>query len=199
MTHHPKLAALLALALAGVYGAQARSAESVVTAGAIACSIAGWSNDPDPAGLNVRAAPSTTAKIIGRIPPSQAQAGDTYGAEFDIVGSRDGWFLIRNARFADYGGGKGDRVLFRGPGWVFADKVRFLINSADLRSAPSLQAPVVARLRSPDGSSGPDSAIIDHVYGCASDFAEVAVHMSNKPPTRGWATRICSNQVATCP
>jgi hypothetical protein len=187
---------LVAVALAAGHSAVA---QPVVRAGATACSISGWSNDPDPAGLNVRAAPSTIAKVIARIPPSQAQAGDTYAAEFDIVGARDGWVLIRNARFADYGAGKGDRVVFRGPGWVFADKVRFLIDSVDLHRAPSLQSPVVAKLESADGSSGPDSAVIDHVYGCAGDFADVAAHMSGKPPTRGWATGLCSNQVTTCP
>jgi hypothetical protein len=192
MTLNLELAVLLALVLGGTWGPQSAAAEP-------ACSISGWSSDPDPAGLNVRAAPGATARIIGRIPPAKAQAGDTYAAEFDIVGSRDGWFLIRNVRFADDGDGKGDQTVFRGPGWVFADKVRFLINSVDLRRGPSLQSPVVAKLRSPDGSSGPDSAIIDHVYGCAGAFADVAVHMTGRPPTRGWATGVCSNQVTTCP
>jgi hypothetical protein len=190
-------ATLFVVSLVGLAGAQAGSAQPVQ--GATACAISGWSNDPDPAGLNVRAAPSKDARVVARIPPSRAQAGDTYAAEFDIVASRDGWLLIRNARFADYGGGKGDRIVFPGPGWVFADKVRFLINDIDLRGRPSAQSPIVARLSTADGASGPDSAVIDHVYGCAGAFADVAVHMSGKPSTRGWATRICSNQVTTCP
>ena len=179
--------------------ASAAFAQPVQTAGVTACAITGWSGDPDPAGLNVRAAPNKDAKVIGRIPAARDQAGDTYSAEFDIVGSRDGWLLIRNAHFADYGGGKGDQVVFVGPGWVFADKVRFLINSIDLHRSPGADAPVVAKLSARGGASGPDSANIDHVYGCSGAFAEIAVHMEHQSPTRGWATGICSNQVTTCP
>jgi hypothetical protein len=189
--------ALIAAGIAALCASPA-VAQPVQTAGATACAIEGWSADPDPAGLNVRAAPNKDAKVIGRIPAARDQAGDTYSAEFDIVGSRDGWLLIRNAHFADYGDGKGDKAVFAGPGWVFADKVRFLINSIDLRKSPSAGAPVMAKLSARGGASGPDSANIDHVYGCSGDFADVAVHMEHQSPTRGWATRICSNQVTTC-
>jgi hypothetical protein len=193
-----KIFALIAASLAALCAAPA-VAQPVHTTGATACAITGWSSDRDPAGLNVRAAPSKDARVIGRIPAARDQAGDTYSAEFDIVGSQGGWLLIRNAHFADYGGGKGDQVVFAGPGWVFADKVRFLINSIDLHSAASAESSVVARLTNADHSSGPDSANIDHVYGCAGPFTDIAAHMTGKPSTRGWATGICSNQVTTCP
>ena len=133
-----------------------------------------------------------------RVKPRTQASGD-YAAEFDVIGSRDGWFLIRNARFADYGNDKGDQVFLRGPGWVFADKVRFLINGLYLRATASPSSRVVIKLASADGSSGPDSAIIDHVYACAGDVAEVSAHMAGRPSARGWASRICSNQVTTCP
>lgn len=175
----------------------AGAAATVETAGVAACALPGWSNDPDPAGLNIRAAPRADAEIIGRVPPPQAQDGARYAAEFRITGSRDGWFLIAGVSFADYGSGKAGRVLFKGPGWVFADKVRFLINRAAVRSAPADNAPTVAKLQTPD--SGPDSATIDHVFGCSGAFAEVAAHMEGRRPTRGWVTGICSNQVTTCP
>ena len=41
-------------------------------------------------GLNIRAAPRGDAEIIGRVPPHQVQAGDSYAAEFSISGSRNG-------------------------------------------------------------------------------------------------------------
>ena len=189
---------LIAASLAMLLAAPVAAAQPVQTAGATACAIAGWSKDPDPAGLNVRAAPDKDAKVIGRIPAARAQASDTYSAEFDIIGSQGGWLLIRNAHFADYGDGKGNQAVFAGPGWVFADKVRFLINTPELRKAPSAQSPVVVRLASADFSMGPDSATIDHVYGCSGLFADVAAHMAGKPSTRGWVTKVCSNQVTTC-
>lgn len=174
-------------------------AATVDSSGVTACALSGWSNDPDPSGLNIRAAPGTDAEIIGRVPPAKAQAGDSYAAEFRITGSRNGWFLVSRVKFADYGSGKGDRILFGGPGWVFADKVRFLINRAEVRSAPADNAQLVATLRTADGSGGPDSATIDHVFGCSGAFAEAAVHMEGQRQVRGWVTGICSNQVTTCP
>ena len=171
-------------------------AATVDTAGVAACALSGWSNDPDPAGLNIRAAPRADAEIIGRVPQPREKEE---AAEFDIIGSRNGWFLITGVRFVDYYTGKGDRAVFAGPGWVFADKVRFLINNADVRSAPAKDASVLAKLRTPDGASGPDSATIDHVFGCSGAFADAAVHMEGQRPVRGWITNICSNQVTTCP
>jgi hypothetical protein len=185
-------------AAACLLAAPARAA-NVDTSGVTACSLSGWSNDPDPAGLNIRSAPRADAEVIGRVPPARPQGGDSYAAEFDIIGSRNGWFLVRTVKFADYGSGKGDRAVFAGPGWVFADKVRFMINRAEVRGAPDDNAKVVAKLRSADDSAGPDSAFIDHVYGCSGAFAEAAVHMEGQRALRGWVTGICSNQVTTCP
>ena len=177
----------------------AAAAAVVDTTGITACAISGWSDDDDPAGLNVRAAPRADAAVLSRIPPPQSQGGDSYAAEFKIIGSRNGWLLISGVKFADYGNGKGDHVLFAGPGWVFADKVRFLVNRPEVRSAPTATAKVVTRLQTDDHASGPDSAAVDHVYGCSGEFADAGVHMPDQHSTRGWVTGICSNQVTTCP
>ena len=191
--------AVLSIGVAWYLSSATGIAATVDSSGVTACALSGWSNDPDPSGLNIRAAPSTDAEIIGRVPPAKAQAGDSYAAEFRITGSRNGWFLVSRVKFADYGSGKGDRILFGGPGWVFADKVRFLINRAEVRSAPADNAQLVATLRTADGGGGPDSATIDHVFGCSGAFAEAAVHMEGQRQVRGWVTGICSNQVTTCP
>jgi hypothetical protein len=175
-------------------------AATVDTTGVTACALSGWSNDPDPAGLNIRAAPRADAEIIGLVPKPRANVEEA--AEFRIIGSRNGWFLITGVKFVGYYSRDGkDRPVFGGPGWVFADKVRFLINSQSVRSAPADNAPVVAKLwlDKPDHVAGPDSATIDHVFGCSGTFAEATVHMEGQRPTRGWVTGICSNQVTTCP
>ena len=76
--------------------------------------------------------------------------------------------------------------------------MRFLINDPALRAEPQPRAPLVLTLQSPDHTEGPDSATIDHVYGCNGTFAEIEAHMPKGPRKRGWATHICSNQVTTC-
>ncbi len=190
---------ILSVGVAWCLSAGAGVAATVDTTAVTACNFSAWSNDPDPAGLNIRAAPRADAEIIGRVPAPKAQGGNSYAAEFRIIGSRNGWFLISRVKFADYGSGKGDRVLFNGPGWVFADKVRFVINRAEVRGTPAENAGVLARLRTPDGASGPDSATIDHVFGCSGAFADAAVHMEGQRQVRGWVTGICSNQVTPCP
>jgi hypothetical protein len=189
--------AVLTIGMAWLPPSAAAVAGPVDTSGVSFCTLSGWSDDPDPAGLNIRAAPSVNAEVIGRVPRPREDHDEA--AEFDIIGSRNGWFLIKGVKFVDYGSGKGDRAVFAGPGWVFADKVRFLINSADVRDAPAASAKVVARLRSADGASGPDSAKIDHVHGCSGAFVEATVHMDGQRPARGWVTKICGNQVTTCP
>ncbi len=72
--------------------------------GAIPCDIHGWSTDRDPNGLNVRAGPSTKAKVLGTLPPpykfkSKGENVPDGGwlTEFSIIGFKDGWFLIEGA------------------------------------------------------------------------------------------------------
>jgi hypothetical protein len=163
-----------------------------------ACAIEGWVNDKDPAGLNVRAAPGLDAKVIFRIPRPDGADTESDGADFAIIGARAGWLLVRNVKFSDYGSGKGDRPVFKGPGWVFADKVRFEINDSHVYAAPSATARVLASLADAPNGVGPDSAVIDRVWRCSGDFADVTVHLQGKAATRGWVTRICANQVTTC-
>jgi len=193
-----KLSVHAALALAAMTAAKAADID---TAGATRCAMSGWSQDKDPAGLNVRAAPRADAAIVATLPPERRQGHDSYAVEFRIVGSRDGWLLIEKAKIVDYENGKGDRTIFAGRGWVSGAKVGFEINDAELRAAPRDDAPVVARLydnSDPAGSFGPDSAVVDRVFGCDGDYADVLLHMPKGKPMRGWATRICSNQVTTC-
>ena len=193
-----KFSVLAALALA----ATVAHATTVDTTGVTRCQISGWSKDKDPAGLNVRAAPRADAPVIATLPPERRQGHhDTYAVEFRIIGSRDGWLLIEKAKIVDYENGKGDRVIFAGPGWVSGGMVGFEINDANLRAAPSVDAKVIATLMDnsdPDGVTGPDGAAVDRVYGCEGGFADVDVHMPRGQKYRGWAARICSNQVTTC-
>lgn len=61
------------------------------------------------------------------------------------------------------------------------------------RNAADRDAPVILTLEALKMSGRPDSAIIDHVYGCTGDLVDVAVNMPNGPRVRGWRTASAEN------
>jgi hypothetical protein len=76
------------------------------------------------------------APVIGHLPPLfQLTDADIVGAEFEIVGSKDGWLLIRNAEAAVDRQGNGKRV-FEGPGWISGGLAGATLGSQFLRAAP---------------------------------------------------------------
>ena len=200
-TMSPFCRIVVAVALALLPGAAAQAGPQVETAGATPCSFEAWSRDPDPDGLNVRAAPRRDAPVIGRLPAPATGGGDSYAVEFTVVGGRDGWFLIEDARFEEYAPGLA-RPVFGGPGWVAANLTAFTINAAALQAEPRDDSDAVAQLMGTDASGGmwgPDSVEIAKVHGCRGAWADVTVKDPNGRTTRGWATQLCSNQVTTCP
>jgi hypothetical protein len=189
---------VLSLAAALTVGLAAHAAP-VDTKVTTPCAFSAWSNETDPAGLDVHAAPRADAAIVAKLPASRK--GTDYAVEFRVIGSRDGWLLIEKAKFVDYDGGGAETQVFAGPGWVSGTKVGFEINDARVFAAPDADAAVKAQLLvavEPNGSYGPDSAVVDRVFSCSGSFADVQVHMPKGAPVRGWVARLCANQVTTC-
>lgn len=94
------------------------------------CAAAGRSTDQDPAGLNVRAAPSASARIVGRLysvadPVMEAGGGwpPRYGPVFAIREARNGWVRIEGAAAESEGFDGEVRRNYTGPGWVSANFV----------------------------------------------------------------------------
>src|SRR5690349_25008499 len=88
---------IVALACVAAFGPVAGAAQTLDTAGATSCAVRGYAIDTDPKGTNVRAAPRADAPVIGHLaPPIKLDANTENGIEFEIVGSRNGWLLIRN-------------------------------------------------------------------------------------------------------
>ena len=89
---------LLGLALATTQAAAA----PLDTTGASQCEARGWAKDKDPKGTNIRNAPRADAPVIGHLAPLTKIAADEWtGVEFDIVGSKGGWLLIKDPTPAD--------------------------------------------------------------------------------------------------
>ena len=104
--------------------------------GTEACDLRGWSIDDNPAGLNVYLKPSPDSRLLGTLPPryrfpdaSEAAPEEGFFTEFDIIGYRDGWFMIEHAEppgrsYADPESYPDDHPEpFAGRGWIPADRV----------------------------------------------------------------------------
>jgi hypothetical protein len=106
--------------------------------GTVPCSLGAWSDDKDPAGLNVRAEPRANAKVLGKLPPpfkfkarnkSENTPDGGWRTEFRVIGFKDGWFLIERASppGKDYEDEsvypKKPPMPYSGRGWVASNKI----------------------------------------------------------------------------
>lgn len=185
----PAILLLSAIATSPAVGAMAEEPARV-------CSFSAHTIDPDPAGTNVRSAPSATASILATLPQEAGEGDAAFSPEFDVIGFKRGWFLIENVAVGHYGD-EPVRTIFKGPGWVAAKLVGFTINDHRLREEPGGSAKIVAELTGADW--GPDSAIVKKVHDCSGAFVDVTVETPDGAERRGWATGLCANQVTTCP
>ena len=142
------------------------------------CNISAYVIDTDPRGLNVRAAPSTRARILRRVSAD-------YPPRVEIRGQSGDWFRVTRVTNAE-----DFSVLFRGEGWVHVSMLGFGVANYDPRlyAAPSRQSRTLVRLV-------PDESRVD-LIGCAGDWARVRAGRRI-----GWMSRggICSNPLTTCP
>jgi hypothetical protein len=189
----PRLAVvLLGLGLASTQAAAA----PIETAGATHCEVSGFSIDPDPKGTNVRSAPRADAPIIGHLAPRvRVTPVETTGVTFKILGSRDGWLLIRD-------GSPSESFTLDpanaedGRGWVSGKLVGTTLAAVSLRTAPRWDAPVVANFAMPNSS--PDSVVVSIVHGCQGKYVEITGTPIGGDAVRGWSYGACSSQLTTC-
>lgn len=171
-----------------------------------ACTVSAWSTDPDPQGLNVRAAPAADAPVIGNLPAAREVGGEHFATEVSITGSKDGWLRISEGWVLDYIFDEPIDFVFRGEGWVSGRHIGLRLNHRHLYAGPSADTAVVATMvGSLDrGRYGPDSILVERIHACRGDWLEVEGVLtldgvSIGPRLRGWTAGTCSNQVTTCP
>lgn len=176
------------------------------------CDLGAWSEDKDPAGLNVRAEPSVNARVLGTLPPpyrlklggSENTPAGGWLTEFRIIGFKAGWFLIEGA--TPPGKEYEDEKLYplnapkpyAGRGWVAANKVGASYANGGTRMGGLFQAPFIDAKWMPakrklggslDTDGGPK-----RVLACSGSWALVESHDG----VRGWWRSLCSNQVTNC-
>lgn len=153
------------------------------------CSFHAYSKDADVNGSNLRAGPDLNAAVLAVIPGERAEAGTKIGPEFEVLGSKDEWLLIRGVHWAGYD--KAEKMLFSGPGWISAGLVSFEAEDPWVRDAPRAEARKVVELQGRD-------LIIKRVHGCSGSFVDVDYELDGEQKGRGWVSGACANQVTTC-
>lgn len=194
-----RLAAGLTL-FGSIGGGLASAGPAVDVSGATRCSIDVYSIDDDPNGLNIRAAPSAEAALVATAPNSRVQDDEDYAVEMHVVGSKAGWLLIDRAWFADYGDPAKAGEVFSGKGWVSGKLTGTDVGDVELRDAPQASARIAATMYSPNASSPVGNVHrfeVGRIYACEGEWAEMEGEFRGET-LKGWATRLCSNQVSIC-
>jgi hypothetical protein len=172
------------------------------------CDLGARSADRDPHGLNVRAAPSASSKILGTLPPpfkfkAKGRENTPEGGwltEFRIIGFKDGWFLIEGATppGKDY---EDDSVYprnapkpYAGRGWVAANKVGANFAYSGTRTGGLFQAPFADASWTPSQDKSGNAITADggpqRILACSGLWGLVEAN-----GVRGWWRSLCSNQV----
>ena len=176
-----KIASAILLAATGLTDAAAPA--TTVPADTVKCDVSLNVTDPDPKGLNVRAAPKVAPdNIVGVLKP------DGEWTTVHVIGSQGDWFLIDGAEMVDDNAAQGMRSAFKGQGWVHRSKVGGIeIEPRDVLEAPQAGAKSLMR-----GSDTARTAALK-VMACQGKFIQL-----QGGNIKGWATRYCTNQRTTC-
>ena len=171
------------------------SASPEPVAAAPACSFSGWSGDPDPRGLNVRAGPSPTAPVVGRLPPPESHPDNEtmFGATFDVVESRNGWFRIENARRWSQEGRGASRLP---SGWISGRFLQFQLMTDQVFAAPDPASPIVLSSWDEGGT------LIQFHYRrpteCRGEWVRLTAVGRDGRERQGWVRGICGIQETGC-
>jgi hypothetical protein len=185
----------------------------------VACKISGYSIATARPGAAIRTEPEASAKIVGRLAPAQrATKADNedvppsdqlWRTEFEVVGFREGWFLIEkalhpyddpNRRSVLGRRSTGGVKTYAGRGWINLKDVggkytyhhRSLPNGA-LFSEPRAEA---VRLPAKNGRGDPIQGgnSPKKVLGCDGDWVKVESHDG----VVGWWKGLCGQPIGDC-
>jgi hypothetical protein len=196
VTELARLALIAMLGLATALAASAAQAAPVETQGATACDIGAFATDHNPKGTDARAAPRADAAVIGHLPPLFYLSKDDYtGAEFRVIGAKDGWLLIEKVRYENT-----LEYAFEGPGWIPGNLAAVQIGDERLFAAPLANAPIIVWLMDGVRGWGGTSFQVTQIHSCQGKFAEITVQPPEKnlKPHRGWVSGTCTAQLTTC-
>lgn len=216
------LAAGLAAVLFATSAVRAQS-ESIAPApaGQVACSFGAFVSETDPAGLNVRAGPGTTHKVVGTLPPVKLSGDEPpvrAMVEVEVSAGANGWFRIAKARDNEMLTDAPPRPMFKGSGWVSGRKLTVKSQAVAGRLRPDAKAPAVLSGQESAGFDGDAFVQNGRVLGCSGKWVlveygpfpadgEAMAGLEIKPAAkagaeagrvRAWVDRICATQETSC-
>ncbi|WP_025137690.1 SH3 domain-containing protein [Achromobacter sp. DH1f] len=211
MTFRPIFLVLATLTLSPAFAAPPPAQVTAWTPpGATTCSFSGWTNDEKPV-VQVRAAPSSQAKVLGTLPTTRGEGPDPtidyYSVTFDVAEARDGWLRIKNASDAKTGNDQSrPRPVYQGEGWIEAGDANIAIQSARGYARPD---PASQRLLDLQDNWLTERAKVQGIVACDGQWLLLDYEIRNSdkfealPPkdrTRGraWFRGICEISETTC-
>ncbi|QPF74729.1 SH3 domain-containing protein [Roseateles sp. DAIF2] len=183
------------------------------------CQFTAFVEETDPAGLNVRAAPSASAKVLGTLPPVWSdRSGLRVRARVSVTASAKGWFKIRDAVDDDMLTGQPPRPTYQGEGWVSGRKLVVKSQANIGRTGPVASAPEAVRLKDDLLFDGDAAIAAGRLVDCRGDWAQVEYEEARfsaglrsllitapavradvrKGRFRVWLDRICGIQETSC-
>jgi uncharacterized protein YgiM (DUF1202 family) len=182
------------------------------------CDFTAYVNETDHAGLNVRAAPSAAAKVLGKLPKNHVQKdGPIARVEVNVLASKNGWFLINDAQDNEaLLEPNKPRKMYKSKGWVSGKKLAVKTQANRARFEPSVKAQtafLVGNVLDGDSLSRPAQLVacrgkwaqVEYTLSKEDEalISEIKAHASAKvssKPTRlrGWVNQLCDVQETTC-
>jgi hypothetical protein len=183
------LIGMIMLAAAGMANAKspATAPAAAPAATTVACDVVLNVDDPDPKGLNVRAAPNAkTGKVIAVLKP----IGEW--TQVHVIGQSGAWMRIDHAEAVDDSAENGERQVFQGDGWVYTSKLGFselyVGDGTVIRDRPAREGAELLRVS--DEAKEPKTT---KVLGCDGKFIKVQADKQI-----GWTDSWCTNERTTC-
>lgn len=170
------------------------------------CDISGWLETASANGrkVAVRATPSATGRLSGRLPTDDRHYGGAKArqlAEFDIVETRGGWLRIANVRIITIRDASYDVHPSKITGWIASSAVRFNIQSSRGFAKPNSESAILV--------TSPSWIMTSWLtlYDCDGKWAQVETipedanepyPATELPQIKAWFRGICGRSMIEC-
>ena len=178
------------------------------------CRIEGWSTETHQPGLPVHSSAGINAQVVGTLPAYVINFDShSFGIEFQIIGSHQGWLKIRGAKDDPDRSKLPLRATYPGIGWIPGESVAFRVQSGSGHLRPDAESPKLIDLK---GDWLTSMGKIEQVIACSGEWVLLDYSLSKQrnlktlalkrlteaerrtTQGRAWFRGVCANQETTC-